>query len=465
MGKWPFLSREEVILGNLEATVGITTLWSPRKMFVEMYLEPVMSKIAIVGNMYAIFGIGIMIRNYLANPRLRYLIVTGNATDKMGKSKEALEWLGSDPAGFAKKFHLTPDQLNRFLRQTKIFFVNEKEVTEFIGQELYRDLAHEKISGFEAIEVLLPKPEITVFPAADSSHSIRVRTIAEGYQKLLQEIRLFGHLTGKDSEGHVRQELWELNIAITDQNPLTFDSIPHPEHGAPEIEKYCKDFWGGTEPEDLAYRYGWIVRKKYGDQVKAAIEAFKQKAETFRVVISLWDPDTNTGSIVADDPPCLTVMQLRIVDGKFHLWAYIRTNDMFNAWTLNAMMLRYFQHMFLEELRVALNKPDIRLGELNVTSGSAHIYDRDFSQIESVIAEKNFGFLPDPKGNFQISVKNGKIIVSHYHPDGEQLIQEFVGTSAVELSRRVLPFVSQKQNAMYIGRELMKAELQLKDGR
>ena len=34
-----------------------------------------MDKIAIIGNLYSVLGIGILVRNYLASPNLRFLIV------------------------------------------------------------------------------------------------------------------------------------------------------------------------------------------------------------------------------------------------------------------------------------------------------------------------------------------------------------------------------------------------------
>ena len=76
----------------------------------------------------------------------------------------------------------------------------------------------------------LPEPKADFLPSSKSGHLTRVRYIEEGYQKLLKEIRLFGHITNQDSEGQRRQELWELNMVITIQDPEDFSSIPHPEY-------------------------------------------------------------------------------------------------------------------------------------------------------------------------------------------------------------------------------------------
>lgn len=460
--EWPVFSKKELVIGDLSSKIGVSTLWSPREWFAEKYIGSKMNKVAVVGNLYSVFGIGILIRNFLANPKLRYLIVSGTEFGKAKEVLETLQILGSD-SDLSKKLFLEEEHVSRFLAQTKIIFVEPKEVKSFIEKESLDpefELCH-----FEPLIVPLPKPSTDIFPASDSSHLIRARTIAEGYTLLLKEIRTFGHITNKDSEGHFRQELWRLEMNITEQDPLAFDSVPHPEYDAAKIQKYCEDFWNGTEPKDLAYRYGHIIRVKWGDQVEAAIAAFKEKRETFRTVISLWDPDIQSGSVIAEDPPCIITMHPKLISKRLVLGGYIRTNDMYGGWPLNVMAFRYFQHRFLDRLKKVLGESDLELGSLAVQSGSAHIYERDWIGVANTIKESpQYKFYSDPKGNFEIKVENDQIIVRHFSPGGE-LLQELKGAKALELSKKLAPFISQIQNALYVGRELMKAELELYERR
>jgi len=445
-----------LIIGNIEAKIGVCTLWSPREKFIHRHLNDLMKDIALVGNLYSVFGVGILIRNYLANPKMQYLIVAGT---ELGLAKTVLKNLGKDDSLPAKLF-LEPEHIARFLEQVEIIYTND-----------VRMLFKEKESGFvarsktsEPIIIPLPEPKNSIFPAPNSGHFIRTNTISEGYCDLLKEIRTFGHITGQDSEGHRRQELWELNMVITSQNPTDFHSVPHPEYDAPYIKEYCEAFWEGTEPSDLAYRYGHIIRFSFGDQIESVIKAFIDKAETFRTVISLWDPRINGGSITADDPPCLTLIHPRIIGRHLHQWAYIRTNDMFGGWPLNAIALRYFQYKILEKLKIELKRPELELGELGITSGSAHIYERDWVRIDAMLAEqKSNKFFPDPKGNFEIRTENEEIIVRHFNPSGDMLLQTFNGKNAEELSKEIAPFISEIRNALYIGRELQKAEIKTKN--
>jgi len=457
MNEWPNFSRKEVIVGNPEANIGICTLWTPREFFVKKYAKGAMDKIAIVGNLYSVLGIGILIRNYLANPNLRFLIVTGN---NQGLSKLALKNMVKWNGMHIKDLSLKKEHVERFLEQVNMIFLDDKkEVVHKIQDGKFEINDNKK---FKKIIVKLPKPKATSFPSAQSGYLIRVRTVEEGYRKLLGEIRRFGHITGQDSEGQRRQELWELNMVITSQDPCDFSSIPHPEYTPSQIKSYCQDFWLGKEPKDLAYRYGYILRFVYGDQVEAVKNAFKDKAETFRTVMSLWDPKN---SIKEKDPPCIVLIHPRIIGNFLLLWAYIRTNDMFAGWPLNAAALRYFQYRLLEELKRKLKRPELQLGELGVTSGSAHIYERTWLAVDSFLREeKPEKFHPDPKGNFEIKIENGMIKINHYSPEGEQLLQVFTGTTARELSRKIEPFISQTSNALYLGRELQKAEMEVKNG-
>lgn len=458
--EWPIFSPGDLIIGNPQSPIGICTLWSQRETFVKEYLTGwLLNEVAIVGNLYSVFGLGILIRNYLASPNMSCLIVTGKESltkDKtLENSKKAIENLLTD-SSLPKGISLDVRYIEKFLNQVNVVFTPEKGIAKLLSQNDFR-CALRRNKNIEPIIIPLPEPKTEVFPAPRSGHLIRAKTIVEGYFALLKEIRLFGKIIGEDSEGHRRQELLELHMIITSQNPCDFSSIPHPEYGKKQIKKYCEDFWLGKEPKGLAYRYGHIIRSVHGDQVKFVKQAFKDKAETFRAVISLWDPKN---SIKEKDPPCIITMHLRIISDVLYLWGYIRTNDMFNAWPVNVAALRYFQYKLLEELKVFLGRPDLQLGELGVTSGSAHLYEIDWPRVDAKLGErlKKSKFYPDPKGNFEVKSERGTIIVNHYDPDGKQLLQVFKGTTVRELSRKIEPFISQIGNALYIGRELQRAE-------
>ncbi len=453
---WPPFSKKEIVIGNVNASVAICTLWTPKDVFIKKYFGgSIGDNVAVLGNLYSVFGIGILIRNLLSNTSIRYLIVSG--VDK-GKGKKVLLNEINDNPLLAKDLFLEPCHIERFLEQVKIIPVDADKVKRFVEEKSYRDDSFEN-KKFEPILIPVPEPTNEIFPGLRTGSHIRARTIKEAYSYILKEIRFFGEFTAPDSEGHTRQELQNLSVVITEQDPSDFSSIPHPEYDESYIVKYCEDFWVGKKPGDLAYTYGSTIRHKFGDQVEALVDAFKKKYETFRTVVSLWDPNIESGSIKAEDPPCLVMIQARLTGNILTLWARIRTNDMFGGWSLNAAALRYFQFMLLKRLRIELKSSGLEMGELEVSSGSAHIYDRDFVNVDKYIRDvrKNWKFFPDSKGNFEVKVDDDGIVVNLYSPEGF-LLKTFHGKSAEGLSKKIKPFMSDISNALYVGRELSRAE-------
>ena len=101
--KWPIFSEKELIIGNLEADIAVCTLWSPRETFARKNLDGLMNKIAVVGNLYSVFGIGIIIRNCLANPNIRKIIVSGT---EQGAALSVLKKLSAFDSSLPTTFFL-----------------------------------------------------------------------------------------------------------------------------------------------------------------------------------------------------------------------------------------------------------------------------------------------------------------------------------------------------------------------
>jgi thymidylate synthase len=132
------------------------------------------------------------------------------------------------------------------------------------------------------------------------------------------------------------------------------------------------------------------------------------------------------------------------------MWAYIRTNDMWGAWPLNVAGLRFFQCKLAEELNV-------KVGELSVTSGSAHIYDYAIPEIDEYLKSCRAPSLQwDPKGDWWFAIKDGKFVADHF-VRGE-LVQTLKADTVDQLERQLRPFVSNVSHALFLGRELQRLE-------
>ncbi len=129
---------------------------------------------------------------------------------------------------------------------------------------------------------------------------------------------------------------------------------------------------------------------------------------------------------------------------------------MYRAWPQNAYGLLKIQ----KEIAQALS---LKIGKLVIVSCSAHIYERDFLEAQKMI-EKYKSKLEcqiDPRGNFVIEINN-KIHIKHIDANGN-FLQEFEGKNAQEIRDQISSFITDSAHAIYLGTELHKAELALKN--
>jgi len=91
IGNWPIYFRERLQIGNLASCVGIATLWTP----VGRILADVPCKnYAVAGQLYTKRGVDFIVRNILANPQIRYLIVCG--VERTGSGEALLNFQITD---------------------------------------------------------------------------------------------------------------------------------------------------------------------------------------------------------------------------------------------------------------------------------------------------------------------------------------------------------------------------------
>ncbi|ORE00214.1 hypothetical protein A0H76_1976 [Hepatospora eriocheir] len=166
---------------------------------------------------------------------------------------------------------------------------------------------------------------------------------------------------------------------------------------------------------------------------------------------------------------------------------YIRSNDMYRAWPLNAFGLRMIQKNVCVELNRRINEDILRenndnckfgckidtkedmveMGSLIIISHSAHIYNENFKDVELIIKD-HYKFTPcydDPNGYYTISLNKDLIVIQHYDIKGK-LMREVTGCDFNELSTKLVEnlLTDDKFHLMYLGREIFKADFCLKHG-
>lgn len=477
--KWPLYKNTILILGNPKSQVGVCTLWTKKELAAERLDK---NTYAVMGNLYsARKGISFLLRNLLANPNLRHLVVFGLDNSKSGQAlsdffKKGFVKFKDNKTG-STYWKIKSDVDNRIdieidehaldLLRNNINFIDLRGESDFSKIQNVIDGLKQNLPPYSPNPLIFPEPvknDINIYPSEAAVHVIRGAKIAEVWVKILDEIIRFG-VTDKTSYQNNQKEIIDLTSVITDEDPEDLyipDWLPNDrEH----LREYLPTILTAKCPTGASYTYGSRMRSYFGiDQVQKAVDELIREKFTRRAVVNLLDPKVDCNS---KNPPCLNHCWFRVQNNKLYLIATIRSNDMFEAWPENAFGLRMLQ--FLVFRSIACKYPEVQLGDLVIHSQSAHIYDDSWDDAKNIInnhylnAVKHPRNEVDPRGNFLIKTENGEIVVEHYSHD-ELLIASYKNEKAmpIYLSMSRNGVISNINHAIYLGTELQKAEYSIK---
>lgn len=478
---WPVYKDKLLILGNPNSQVAVCVLWTDKK-FVAKKLD--FKKISVIGNLYSPKrGISFLIRNILANPKIRYLIVCGLDISKSGqvlvdlamngfekikdKENDRIYWQVISSIENRIDIEIEEEAIEAFRKGVEIIDLRQEKDYDEI-KKIVNNL-DQSLPSFMPNPLLFPNPpkeKVNIFPSESSVHIIRGKKTVEVWLKTLDHILRFG-VTDKTAYQNWQKEIIDIVSVISDEDPNNLyipDWLPNDrEH----LESYLPTILTGNCSAGTSYTYGFRMRDHFDvDQVQNVIDDLKKEKYSRRATISLLDPRVDAKS---KSPPCLNHCWFRIQNNKLFLIATLRSNDMFEAWPENAFGLRMLQDLVWKELLKIY--PELELGDLIIHSLSAHAYDDSWEDARDVVAKYYEKVIPsqrsvrDPRGNFIIRVENGEIIVEHYSSD-EVLLNAYKNKKAMpiylEISRNSA--ISVVSHALYIGVELQKAEVAIKLG-
>lgn len=243
-----------------------------------------------------------------------------------------------------------------------------------------------------------------------------------------------------------------------------------------DLKNYFSKFFNPEKSTDISYTYGERLfkyplknmKEKWSgeitttyNQIENIVESLKRTPYTRRAIAFTWNVDIDSES---SSPPCLTQITWNINNGSLHQTAILRSNDMFGAWPMNAFALKKLQMNIAQRL-------GIDAGPLITISNSAHIYENNWKECEEILSKhysgKAMSMQQDRLGYFTISIEDKDIVAQHNLADGRQSSFVFKGKDAVEIYRRILNenLVSRYDHAAYLGKELARAEIALKENK
>ncbi len=144
-------------------------------------------------------------------------------------------------------------------------------------------------------------------------------------------------------------------------------------------EKVLQDDDFAQKFGDLGSVYGkqwreWKTSKEGTiDQLKEVIDAIRDNPNSRRHIVSAWNPEDIPNMAL---PPCHTLFQFYVADGKLSCQLYQRSADVFLGVPFNIASYALLTHLIAHEC-------SLEVGEFVHTLGDAHIYSNHIEQIQT----------------------------------------------------------------------------------
>jgi len=523
---WPVAVRDRIAFPHnkelrvTKANFAVTFLWTMRDSVIPQLDK---ENLAIATNFYTPAGLEGMVRNILANPYIRNIILLGEeyASKEGCETKTELTSANALRAFFEKGLNnerkipgfetavhfdknIPTQMINKVREKVKLIDLNKKMPNASLKEKITEanKLMKEKKEPFS------DKPLIFNYEKQDDSHPyeggpiiIHGSNIPDSWIKMIHMINRYGrkNLMNANTDRWVK-EINNMTVVIHDPQDMDLTINPFLVPLTKEkIEAYKKEILSPILPEGKAYTYGNKLRayiapsapiinlvntKEYRDYefgkgpwIDANVKYLEEYAEVDQIsdIIEVLKKDPYAKSCIAitwhvqdelmrkhKSSPCLVLLQAMIQDEKLNLTIFFRSHDMTQGWPENAYGCAALQKEIADGIGV-------ETGILTIISGSAQIYAHYYQQVEEML-EKHYKHkedYKDPRGNYTIEVDGEKIIVKHLHPQTHALLDHFNGKTSKEIYTQIAERGTSinPSHLLYLGSEIGKAELCIKQGK
>jgi thymidylate synthase len=494
----PLYHADRITIINPTGDVGVITLWSPVEQALRKFedIDPTLmdsarSRIAVVSNLYG-DGMFAMFCNILYNPQIRHLVAVGQDLGlPICAEIEAFLKDGLEPGSV----------LGRPMKQIKGTNRYFPEIAEFDEAALQTRLSFRAFGKFSApgfrddltcylaelpiaadtcsprIRVPIPEPQPTDYsylPSDPLLHQVSRRHPLHCWEELVVRTMRFGRPVSLKKG--LRIELQNVKAVI--EEPIEEPARALEKYGfrLAQFEAYQARMLQAALPESISYTYGNRLRGFFDqdahsqDTLETVIQRLRADPETRHAYISLWDTSHDLTSPFADDDsavPCLTTLFFRRTEGKLALTATYRAHNLLTAWLENVYGLIAIQRHVSEAAGIPAGPLTVISHSLGIDPTSTRFVYADAIRnnwkTDDDVDEAKIVLRTDPHGYFILTAdaQSGEIVAEHRY--GSVLIKSYRGTRAEEIERQISKdmAVSLVSHAMWLGRELVRAEQRL----
>ncbi len=197
--------------------------------------------------------------------------------------------------------------------------------------------------------------------------------IRNGYRYVVNEGSCIGQCRHQlENLMVIIEEPWQRPLAVIVPEQVGFTSPTSEE----KIEEYFYNFLvSDKKPENTVYTYGEFISK----QMDRAINSLSvSEGNTNQAVIQIGD----SSSIYLSDPPCLRIIDFKVVNGCLNMSVYFRSWDLFAAFPENIGGLQLLKEYMLIYL------PQFKDGKIIAYSAGCHLYEMYFPLVNSLNIDK-----------------------------------------------------------------------------
>lgn len=234
---------------------------------------------------------------------------------------------------------------------------------------------------------------------------VKARTVGEAYEELVPKMMRDGvdiFVEAPDYKTWTKDK--PIFVVITE--PMSEPRVSPKAPLTPEMyEKYKKEMLEGNPPEiENGFDYTYYSRLRFYpevleradvpnlpegeenitgkiirlDQVELAIETLRKDPTRRSVVMTTWIVARDSfkfGKREKSSSPCLVIFHPRIVEGKLHMFSYMKTQDLIGGFPGNLYAFTAFQAWMAEQL-------DVGVGTYTHYVHSAQIYEEMYEWVK-----------------------------------------------------------------------------------